>query len=340
MDENGSVNVTLSATDVNAGQTKTYSLVGTNGGAGNGTATIANNVVTYTPSVNYYGSDSFTFRVTDNGIPVLSSTAVVSITVNHVNQPVANSITNVSVNMGQTKTITVTATDVDLPDDTLTYSLVGNNGGAALGTVTINGNVVTYVASTTDGSDSINFRVTDAGGLHSDAVINITILPNNVPVTGTRASYLTFTPPDSTAINWNFVPNTSDTYNNNSKTISVDANTGWTVSVAAMAGINGHMTSYNPNTQMYESGADAHSLQDPLHIQANGYYSAPGGVNVPLSLSAQTLASASMTDFQTLNTYVLNYGLTFSQLVKWSDPGLLSPNYYRVVAIFNATPSY
>ena len=47
----------------------------------------AQGVATYTPNSGFSGSDSFTVRVTDNGNPALFGDAVVSVTVNAVNQP-------------------------------------------------------------------------------------------------------------------------------------------------------------------------------------------------------------------------------------------------------------
>ena len=46
--------------------------------------------VLYTPAADYNGSDSFTYKVCDDGTPSLCDTAVVSVTVNAVNDaPVA-----------------------------------------------------------------------------------------------------------------------------------------------------------------------------------------------------------------------------------------------------------
>ena len=45
---------------------------------------------TYTPNPNYFGTDSFTYQICDDGVPVLCSTAVVDITITSVNDvPVA-----------------------------------------------------------------------------------------------------------------------------------------------------------------------------------------------------------------------------------------------------------
>ncbi|MBF0420823.1 MAG: tandem-95 repeat protein, partial [Magnetococcales bacterium] len=82
IDENKSGSLVLAASDAD-GDPLTYSVV-KNGK--NGTAVIANassGLVTYTPSPNFHGSDSFTFKVNDGKAD--SNEATVAITVNSVN---------------------------------------------------------------------------------------------------------------------------------------------------------------------------------------------------------------------------------------------------------------
>ena len=57
----------------------------------NGTAVDnGDGTITYTPDANWFGTDTFTYQVCDNGTPSLCDTATVTITVNPVNDaPVA-----------------------------------------------------------------------------------------------------------------------------------------------------------------------------------------------------------------------------------------------------------
>ena len=65
-----------------------------------------------------------TVRVTDNGTPTLSDFETIPITVDEVNQaPVLAAIGNQSVDESALLSFTATATDADLPANTLTYSL-------------------------------------------------------------------------------------------------------------------------------------------------------------------------------------------------------------------------
>src|SRR5207249_747385 len=63
-----------------------------------------------------------TVRVTDNGVPALSHTRSFSIMVNEVNvAPVLAAIGNQPVNEGNTLSFTASATDADLPANSLTF---------------------------------------------------------------------------------------------------------------------------------------------------------------------------------------------------------------------------
>ena len=76
------------------------------------------------------------------------------------------------------------ATDVDVPAQSLTYSLVGTNGGAAHGTVTINGSGhysytpnVNYV-----GPDSFQFHASDGIASSNTATVSFTVVVAGGPV--------------------------------------------------------------------------------------------------------------------------------------------------------------
>ncbi len=122
------------------------------------------------------GSYSITVRVTDDGDPALSDTTTFSIEVGEQNQPpVFEAVDDQTVGEGQTLSLTLRATDPDLPAATLTYSfLAAAPTGATLNSSTgvfrwtpAEGQVGTYtitVQVADDGNpaltDSMSFTVT------------------------------------------------------------------------------------------------------------------------------------------------------------------------------------
>ena len=107
-------------------------------------------------------SDAFTYQVSD-GI-TLSNIATVFLTITPVNDaPIVAAIAPQTVEQGRTLTVTVNATDPDVPTQTLTYSL--NAGAPAGATINPTTGVVTWAvpAAQTLGLYSITVRATDNG---------------------------------------------------------------------------------------------------------------------------------------------------------------------------------
>jgi hypothetical protein len=120
----------------------------------------SNGGFTYHPSTNFNGGDSFSYQASDGQTNL--GTAVVTITVSPVNDaPVLPPQTDRTVSELATLIVTNTATDLDLPRNNLTYSLLGPPAGAA-----IDGNgVITWTPSVTQGpgTNTITTLVTDDG---------------------------------------------------------------------------------------------------------------------------------------------------------------------------------
>ncbi|MGH8922642.1 MAG: tandem-95 repeat protein, partial [Actinomycetes bacterium] len=145
----------------------------------NGTVTfLANGSVTYTPNLNFNGTDSFTYTVTSGGV---TETAVVTVTVNAVNDaPVATGDSFTTPEDTPFSGTLPAATDVD--GDTLTYSLATP---AANGTVVVNANgAYTYTPNLNyNGPDSFTFTVSDGNGGFATETVTIDVGPvNNDPV--------------------------------------------------------------------------------------------------------------------------------------------------------------
>ncbi|WHU02967.1 IPT/TIG domain-containing protein [Sphingomonas sp. NIBR02145] len=134
-----------------------------------GSVSIAGDVVTYTPTTNYYGGDSFTFTATGPG--GTSAPAQVTVTVANPPAPVANDKNGVTVPYAST------GTAIDL-----STSITGVHSGIAVGTVpahgtvTVAGDVATYTPNATHyGADSFTYTVTGPGGTSAPATVNITV---------------------------------------------------------------------------------------------------------------------------------------------------------------------
>ncbi len=176
--EDGSVNITLTGSDVDAGEVLTFFKVTD---PANGSVNVVNGIATYIPNPNFNGSDSFTFKTNDGEVD--STPATVSITVMPVDDaPVANP-QSVSVNEDGSLMVTLTGSDVD--GDILFFTIPGK---PPHGNVILSGAVATYTPDPNyNGPDSISFFVyTIISGnpvFSSAAAISITVNPvNDVPV--------------------------------------------------------------------------------------------------------------------------------------------------------------
>ncbi len=145
--------------------------------AQSGTTSISGQQVVYSPSLNFAGTDSFTYRVSDG---VLSDTASVTVTVNAVNdRPVAIDDT-ASTKEDEAVSISVLSNDADVEDDSLSLTAVSP---AQSGTTSISGQQVVYSPSLNfAGTDSFTYRVSD-GVLSDTASVTVTVnAVNDAPV--------------------------------------------------------------------------------------------------------------------------------------------------------------
>jgi fibronectin type 3 domain-containing protein len=156
--------------------------------------------VTYTPSANYNGSDSFNFRVNDGQLN--SNPAPVLITVTAVNDvPVADSQ---SVTTPQDTAITIILEGSDADGDSLTFSVVTTPVYGTLGPLTQispTSAQVTYTPNANfDGTDSFSFRVSD-GVLNSNpSTVSVNVSPVLVAFNQSSSNGLESVTPVSLAV--------------------------------------------------------------------------------------------------------------------------------------------
>lgn len=172
VNEGALLTLTSSAADVN-GDEITYSLEGS---VPEGMSIVPETgTVTWTPteeqsSVTY----TITVRATDNGSPSLYIEQRVSITVNEENvAPVLADIGNKEALVGITLAFTVSATDVDLPAQTITYGASPLPRGASFNSTT--GDFSWSPANNQTGSYTITFTATDGAETDEETII-ITVI--------------------------------------------------------------------------------------------------------------------------------------------------------------------
>jgi PKD repeat protein len=202
VNELSTLTFTATATDPDAGQTLTFSLdAGAPAGA---TINGSTGAFSWTPTeAQGPGTPSITVRVTDNGSPALDDFETIVVTVNEVNSaPVLAAIGNKTVNELATLAFTATATDSDIPANTLTFSL---DPGAPAGAAITSGGAFSWTPTEGQGPGSypVTVRVTDNGSPAMNSFEALTITVNEVNVapvlaaignkTTNQGSTLTFT---------------------------------------------------------------------------------------------------------------------------------------------------
>jgi photosystem II stability/assembly factor-like uncharacterized protein len=159
---------TVSATDVDTGQTVTLAATNLPSGA---SFNPANGQFSWTPAANQAGSFTVTFTATDNGSPVLSDTATVTITVGSGNRPPVANAQTATTNEDTAKPITLTGSDPD--NDTLNFIIVTQPTG---GTLSGTGASLTYTPTANlNGADSFTFKVNDGQVDSAPATVSITV---------------------------------------------------------------------------------------------------------------------------------------------------------------------
>ena len=182
-DTAGTIDLSSFASDVD-GDDLTYSITTD---VTNGTTSLSGSTVTYTPTANYNGTDSFTWSVTDGS---LSASGTVDITVNAVNDaPTTDDIaTTIDENRMASRSTGITLQGSDVDGDDLTYTVVS---GPSNGTASISGATLTYEANQDyNGTETITYKANDGTVDSNTSTITITITPvNDTPVvTGTGSS--------------------------------------------------------------------------------------------------------------------------------------------------------
>jgi len=174
--EDTPVAISLTGSDIDGDPLAYSTATGPSHGSLNGTAP----KLTYTPNTNFYGQDSFTFKVNDGTAD--SVPATLSITVSATNDPpVANGETTTTQEDTPIAMIDVLANDTDIDNEMLTVTAVsqGTNGS-----VTINPDSTLTYSPNADfsGTDTFTYTISDDEGQTDTARVIVTVnMLNDAP---------------------------------------------------------------------------------------------------------------------------------------------------------------
>jgi hypothetical protein len=171
--ELNTISFTATATDPNfPAQTLTYSL---DVGAPSGASITPQGDFVWTPTeAQGPGTYSITISVTDNGSPPLNDFEIITVIVNEYNNaPTLEPISDQTVTKLTLLTFTAVGSDIDIPANTLTYSLIGAPSGA---TIDPNTGVFTWIPEIARLEPyTFTVRVTDNGGLFAQQSVHVKV---------------------------------------------------------------------------------------------------------------------------------------------------------------------
>ncbi len=174
----GSVVGAFSTSDPDVGDTHTYALVSGDGGVDNASFTIDGNQLKIAAAFNFETKNSYAIRVRSTDQGGLFFEEAFTITVTDVNEaPVLGSIGGKSVAELVALTFTASATDVDVPAQTLSFSLDGSVPSEASITA---GGVFSWTPGESDGGKSYTFDVCVSDGALEDCeTITVSVTESN-----------------------------------------------------------------------------------------------------------------------------------------------------------------
>jgi large repetitive protein len=255
-----------------------------------GTVTVnSNGTVTYVPTNGFTGTDSFQYRICDNGIPSLCDTAMVYVLItatpiNHA--PIANTDDTTTYN-NQPVTIAVLNDDTDPDTDPIHTSSVVT--APTHGTAVLNSNgTITYTPTNGyTGLDSFVYEIKDTSAylphvLSSQAWVYVNVISNNLNHPPLAVNDTTSTP-EATPVVITVLNNDSDPDGNN--TIHV-TNISQPVNGTAVLNPNGTVT-YTPNAGFYGTDVFTYTICDNgipvMCSQANVYINVTPVNNPPVA---------------------------------------------------------
>ena len=175
---------TATATDTDLpADTLTFSLADGTGSVPTGATITAGGLFSWTPT-EAQGPGSYTFDVVVSDGTITDSETI-TVTVTEANSaPVLTAIGNQTIAEGTELTFTATATDTDLPANTLSFSLADGTGAIPTGAAITAGGLFSWTPTEAQGPGSYTFDVVVSDGTITDSeTITVTVIEaNSAPV--------------------------------------------------------------------------------------------------------------------------------------------------------------
>jgi len=287
-----SIDVVANDSDVDGSVDSTTVQVMTNAAHGSTSVDAISGAITYTPSANFNGSDSFTYVVKDDSGGT-SNTATVSITVSSVNDAPLAVDDTATLQEDMPLSVNVLGNDSDV-DGTLMPATVEVVTAPADGSTSINAatGAITYTPSSNyNGTDSFTYRVQDNAGLWSSpATVTLTVQAvNDAPLANDDSSTLD----QDTSATISVLSNDSD-IDGSLDTSSVNIASAPSHGVA-MADSNGSV-SYTPDSGYTGSDSFTYTVFDNLQAESNAatVTVTVNALNVAPSIGGSAATSASV----------------------------------------------
>ena len=159
----------LTVTDAGFGGTSGTTQVG-------GTVQVVGNQVRYTPPADFFGTDTFTYDISDgNGG---SAMATVTVTVDNVNDdPTANDDTTLALKNFTDQAIDVLANDEIAPDVNETLTIISVTQPSNGSVVIVGGTTVEYTPNANyEGPDSFQYTISDGNGGEDTAQVDVDVV--------------------------------------------------------------------------------------------------------------------------------------------------------------------
>lgn len=207
-EDSGANTINVLANDTDAdGDSLTITSV-TQGAHGSVASSVA--ALTYAPASNFFGSDSFTYTISDGHGGTDSATVFVTVT--NVNDPPVADVNSYTINQDTILNVAapgVLGNDTDVDGDSLTSVLVGN---VAHGTLTLSANgSFTYTPTMGfAGTDSFSYKANDGHVDSNTVAVTIHVLDTQPPAINSSIATGVMWPPNHDLVNVGFAFNVSD----------------------------------------------------------------------------------------------------------------------------------